>query len=173
MLQYIITCSFIISILFLMTKHPLAMGITLLAQTFLMCLISSSLSKTSWFSYILFLIFLGGMLVLFIYVTALASNEMFSLSMSLALFSISFISISLMIMFLTDSMILSNFLNNMEMNSLSTIMNFMEEDIINLNKLYNFPTNMMTLLLINYLFLTLIVVVKITENSTGPLRNMN
>ena len=36
---------------------------------------------------------------------------------------------------------------------------------MNLNKLYNFPTNILTVLLINYLFLTLIAAVKITLNN--------
>lgn len=47
---------------------------------------------------------------------------------------------------------------------------FINEDSISLNKLYNFPTNILTILLINYLFLTLIAVVKITNIFEGPLR---
>jgi NADH-ubiquinone oxidoreductase chain 6 len=39
-----------------------------------------------------------------------------------------------------------------------------------LNKLYNFPTNFLTVLLINYLFLTLIAAVKVTNVHYGPLR---
>lgn len=40
-------------------------------------------------------------------------------------------------------------------------------------KLYNIPSNILTILLINYLFLTLIVVVKVTNFFYGPLRNIN
>jgi NADH-ubiquinone oxidoreductase chain 6 len=47
---------------------------------------------------------------------------------------------------------------------------FVNENTIILNKLYNFPTNILTILLINYLFLTLIAVVKITNIFEGPLR---
>ena len=50
------------------------MGLTLLIQTILVSIISGLITKTFWFSYILFLVFLGGILVLFIYVTSLASN---------------------------------------------------------------------------------------------------
>ena len=40
-------------------------------------------------------------------------------------------------------------------------------------KLYNFPTNIITIILALYLFLTLIVVVKITNIFEGPLRHIN
>jgi len=68
-----------------------------------------------------------------------------------------------------------NFINisiiyNNEINQTNFIVSYINENIINLNKLYNFPTNLITLLLINYLFLTLIVVVKITNIFYGPLR---
>merc|ERR1739838_23170 len=57
--------------------HPLAIGLALLFQTILICCTTGLSNLSFWFSYILFLIFLGGILVLFIYVTSLASNEMF------------------------------------------------------------------------------------------------
>lgn len=50
---------------------------------------------------------------------------------------------------------------------------FVIEDILSLNKIYNFPTNLITLLLINYLFLTLLITVKITKKNYGPLRPIN
>jgi len=72
--------SFICSSIFSTIKHPLAMGLILLIQTIFICLLRGLLIKSFWFSYILFLIFIGGILVLFIYVTSLASNEIFSFS---------------------------------------------------------------------------------------------
>ena len=45
-----------------------------------------------------------------------------------------------------------------------------DENTINLNKLYNFATNILTVLLFNYLFLTLIATVKITNIVYGPLQ---
>nr|AMN09026.1 NADH dehydrogenase subunit 6 [Paradelphomyia sp. ZK-2016] len=173
MLQfYLIMYSLIMSILFMQMKHPLSMGITLLMQTVLVCLISGLFSKTFWYSYILFLIFVGGMLVLFIYVTSLASNEMFSMSVkSLFIFIIMFMFIN-MILMMTDNLLINNLLMNSDMNSIINNNNFIVENTISLNKLYNFPTNYMTLILINYLFLTLIIIVKITNNFFGPLRQM-
>nr|YP_009479345.1 NADH dehydrogenase subunit 6 [Sabethes belisarioi]AVV61081.1 NADH dehydrogenase subunit 6 [Sabethes belisarioi] len=161
-----------ISFIFMQMKHPLAMGLMLLIQTCLISLIMGIFTKTFWFSYILFLIFMGGMLILFIYVTSLSSNEMFSFSIKLSiLFLFSFI-FSLFMMFIIDKLITENFISNIEMNSLNNL-SFMNEDIISLNKMYNFPTNYITILLINYLFLTLLMTVKITKKNYGPLRPMN
>nr|UOU85133.1 NADH dehydrogenase subunit 6 [Tipula paludosa] len=169
-----ILCTLILSFLFTQMKHPMSMGLILLAQTFFICLITGSLMKTFWFSYVLFLIFIGGMLVLFIYMTSLASNEMFNFSTkTFLLISFLLLTTMLIIFFMNDFSYFNYFSMNAEMTPIINEMNFIKENSINLNKLYNFPTNMLTLLLINYLFLTLIIIVKITNNFFGPLRQIN
>nr|YP_010621042.1 NADH dehydrogenase subunit 6 [Periplaneta svenhedini]WAX39425.1 NADH dehydrogenase subunit 6 [Periplaneta svenhedini] len=156
------------SMMFTQMNHPLAMGLMLLIQTIIMCMVSGLLSQSFWFSYILFLIFLGGMLVLFIYVTSLASNEMFFMSTKMML-------IMTMIMFMLMWTINTNMMmtNNMEIMIHENIYNSDSEFINSLMKLYNQPTNLITIMLASYLFLTLIVVVKITNIVKGPLRQMN
>nr|QEE94278.1 NADH dehydrogenase subunit 6 [Anopheles darlingi] len=169
----IMTLCLIMSFIFMQMKHPLSMGLMLLIQTFLTCLITSIYVKTFWFSYVLFLIFLGGMLILFIYVTSLSSNEMFSMSFSLSMISLMIFSFFTIIFFIMDKSLIEQFIMNMEMEQLSNMNNLINENILSLNKMYNFPTNLITLLLINYLFLTLLVTVKITKKFYGPLRPMN
>nr|DAA06270.1 TPA_exp: NADH dehydrogenase subunit 6 [Drosophila grimshawi] len=174
MLQLILySMIFVTSIIFINMIHPLAMGLTLLIQTILICLISGLMTKTFWFSYILFLIFLGGMLVLFIYVTSLASNEMFNLSIKLTLISSVMIFLFMLISFIIDKNSTTFFLMNNEMESIQKLYSYILENSLSLNKLYNFPTNFLTILLMNYLLITLIVVVKITKMFKGPLRIMN
>nr|YP_009487924.1 NADH dehydrogenase subunit 6 [Anopheles antunesi]AWB98183.1 NADH dehydrogenase subunit 6 [Anopheles aff. lutzii B PGF-2018]AWB99158.1 NADH dehydrogenase subunit 6 [Anopheles antunesi]AWB99392.1 NADH dehydrogenase subunit 6 [Anopheles aff. lutzii B PGF-2018]AWB99405.1 NADH dehydrogenase subunit 6 [Anopheles aff. lutzii B PGF-2018]AWB99925.1 NADH dehydrogenase subunit 6 [Anopheles antunesi] len=169
----IMTLCLIMSFIFMQMKHPLSMGLMLLIQTFLTCLITSIYVKTFWFSYVLFLIFLGGMLILFIYVTSLSSNEMFSMSFKLVMMSLTIIFFMNILFFIMDKSLIDQFMMNMEMEKLSNINNLINENILSLNKMYNFPTNLITLLLINYLFLTLLVTVKITKKFYGPLRPMN
>nr|AVM85128.1 NADH dehydrogenase subunit 6 [Anopheles gambiae] len=163
----------IMSFIFMQMKHPLSMGLMLLIQTFLTCLITGIYVKSFWFSYVLFLIFLGGMLILFIYVTSLSSNEMFTMSFKLTMFSLVLFSLSMVIFFILDKTLIEQFIINMEMEKFSMMNNLINENILSLNKMYNFPTNLITLLLINYLFLTLLVTVKITKKFYGPLRPMN
>nr|YP_010447344.1 NADH dehydrogenase subunit 6 [Piophila casei]UTN43264.1 NADH dehydrogenase subunit 6 [Piophila casei] len=161
------------SFIFTQMNHPLAMGLMLLIQTILICLITGLMTKSFWFSYILFLIFLGGMLVLFIYVTSLASNEMFSLSMKLTISSFILLFILMTSAFFMDKLSTSLFYMNNEMESLTNLYSYFTENALSLNKLYNYPTNLINILLMNYLLITLIAVVKITKLFYGPLRLMN
>lgn len=165
--------SLICRTIFITIKHPLAIGLILLIQTLLICLITGIISKTFWFSYILFLIFLGGILVLFIYITSLASNEIFNFSSKTFTLNIMIILIWNLIIFIRDKSLLINYYIRYEIESLNFIKRFIIENSLILNKLYNFPVNLITIILIAYLFLTLIAIVKITNIFEGPLRPKN
>lgn len=149
------------------------MGLIILIQTLIICLISGILIKTYWFSYILFLTFIGGLLVLFIYVSRIASNELFKPSFN---FKIIFL-ISLFIIFIYQILYKNNlfWLNlsiNSDIDNFNSLRLFIEnENKINLTKLYNTQTFIIILILIIYLFITLIAVVKITNIFYGPLRS--
>nr|YP_011000999.1 NADH dehydrogenase subunit 6 [Stomorhina obsoleta]WPN85796.1 NADH dehydrogenase subunit 6 [Stomorhina obsoleta] len=172
MMQWILlSLLFIFNFIFMNMKHPLAMGLTLLIQTTLVCLTTGLMTKSFWFSYILFLVFLGGMLVLFIYVTSLASNEMFTFSIKLMIISLSIFILLLTTLFFMDKNLLIQY-KNLEINSLYNLNSYIMENSLSLNKLYNYPTNLLTILLMNYLLITLIAVVKITKLFKGPLRPM-
>ena len=56
----------------------MAIGLILLIQTTILCFIRTKIYRRFWFSYILFTIIIGGILILFINITRLASNEIFS-----------------------------------------------------------------------------------------------
>nr|QNE85887.1 NADH dehydrogenase subunit 6 [Ophiogomphus cecilia] len=156
------------SILFTKMNHPMNMGILLLIQTLMTCMLTGLMSHTPWFSYILFLVFLGGMLVLFIYMTSIASNEIFQKSNYLIMIITSTIIMFIMfILMLMDPMMIS-------VNNTSEAMNmnymFKNHESLMLSNLYNMPNAMITLFMVMYLFLTLIVIVFITKSHQGPLR---
>nr|YP_009155111.1 NADH dehydrogenase subunit 6 [Spoladea recurvalis]AII03055.1 NADH dehydrogenase subunit 6 [Spoladea recurvalis] len=164
----------ILSFLMLFMYHPLSMGLMILIQTMLTCLISSFMLSTYWFSYILFLTFLGGLLVLFIYVSSIASNEMFKISFFMKnLFFTYNYNINYISMLSINNLNWMNFsINNLEMkNFFESIMFFNNENKINLSKLYNNQTFMMMMMMIIYLFITLVAVVKVTNIFYGPLRS--
>nr|ASY98168.1 NADH dehydrogenase subunit 6 [Deroplatys desiccata] len=167
----LLTMSIILSIIFLFLNHPLSMGLILFLQTIFMCLISGLLSLSFWFSYILLLIYLGGMLVLFMYVTSLASNEMFFYSNKI-FFMISFLLIFSYFIFNYFDTSNNHYFNNTHENlkNYSSLI-FMPNNF--LMKMYNKPINTMTILIASYLFLTLIAVVKIININKGPLRQKN
>nr|YP_010326970.1 NADH dehydrogenase subunit 6 [Polyptychus trilineatus]UNP54219.1 NADH dehydrogenase subunit 6 [Polyptychus trilineatus] len=160
-----------LSIMMYFLNHPLSMGLMILIQTMLTCMLSGIFIKTYWFSYILFLTFLGGLLVLFIYMSSIASNEIFYLTNNMKIISFLFMMFLFMIQFLFyKNLNWMNLNNNLEMNNFINIMFFNNENNINLNKLYNNFSSKLMLLLIIYLFITLIAIVKITNIFYGPLR---
>nr|AII02309.1 NADH dehydrogenase subunit 6 [Cameraria ohridella] len=162
------------SLMMMFFNHPLSMGLMILLQTIIICMISGMMINSYWFSYILFLTFLGGLMVMFIYVSSMASNEMFSKFINYKLLSM----FLLMLMIITTLMLKTNYLTwmnynfNYEMNEIKyNYIFFNNENMIELNSLYNSHSFMMMLLLINYLFITLIVIVKITNIFYGPIRS--
>nr|UOU84912.1 NADH dehydrogenase subunit 6 [Microchrysa flavicornis] len=161
------------SLTFMQMSHPLAMGLMLLVQSFLACLITGLMFNSFWFSYILFLIFLGGMLILFIYVTSLASNEMFSFSTKLFLMVLITMSLMVTALLVMDNSLISSIFQMDNSLTIHSQTNYLPNNMLSLMNLYNFPTNLITIMLMNYLLLTLIVVVKITNLHYGPLRPMN
>lgn len=138
-------------------------------QTFLLSISIGLINKTFWFSYVLFIIFIGGILIIFIYITTLSSNEKFLISIKFINLFILII-IIIIIYFLIFDLNYINFILNYEINLFKNLNIFLNEDSLNLNKLYSYPTNFSTIFIIIYLFLTLIVIVKITNLFYGPLR---
>lgn len=167
----LLSFSCLIGVIFSIINHPLAIGLVLLCQTLLIALITGLLSPTFWFSYILFLVFLGGILVLFIYVTSLASNEIFSISTQAFLISITFVFGVVAFTFFNDPTLWAPTSPFDQANLLDLVNE--QNNIHLLLKLYNNPTHFLTLLLVVYLFLTLIAVVTITQIFEGPLRSKN
>nr|WCS91937.1 NADH dehydrogenase subunit 6 [Dyscolus oopteroides] len=171
MYYLLLLLSLTMTITFMFLNHPMSMGLILLIQTLLISLMSGMYSYSYWFSYILFLVMIGGMLVLFIYMTSLASNEMFNFSMKMSMFIMTMISIMMMSYFFIDYMYMNPlFKNSNMMEMINDMLMLKNENLISLNMIYNTPNNMITLMLVNYLFLTLIAVVKITDINYGPLR---
>nr|AQP26366.1 NADH dehydrogenase subunit 6 [Hospitalitermes sp. D TB-2017] len=151
------------SLMFTQMKHPMAMGLMLLMQTIMVCLISGTMYKSFWFSYILFMIMIGGMLVLFMYMTSLASNEMFSPSNKMLMTALITMPI------LTYTMPTPT--NNKEMNTHSMMTE--NEITTTTTVMYNQMMGVMTTMLVVYMLLTLIVVVNIINVSKGPLRHVS
>nr|WMV00463.1 NADH dehydrogenase subunit 6 [Rhodopsalta microdora] len=139
----------ILSMNFIFMKHPLSMGLILLIQTMLSCLICSFYLSCHLFSYILFLIFIGGMLILFMYMSSIASNEKFLFSMKLMM--LNFLSFTLINLFNMIDLKMLNIKNN--------ITTYMNHDNFMMMKMYIIPSGMMTLILTVYLLFVLIIVI--------------
>lgn len=134
------------------------MGLTLIIQTALAAVIAGIISRTFWFSYLLVLIFLGGILILFIYVSTLAPNEPLN-SPSPQIF----LTFLLLIMFIIFSFLMPSHLRTNDNIYRLSPFSWMTSETL----LWFFA------FIIIFLFFVLVAIVKITKFWTGPLRPIN
>nr|QFK69071.1 NADH dehydrogenase subunit 6 [Phymatostetha stalii] len=167
----IIMMSLMMSSLFPTMKNPLSMGFTLLVQTGLSCLLNGMNNYSYWFSYLLFITYIGGMMVLFIYMASIASNMKFKFSIKLMIMMM-IMTMMLMMVSMTDNTLMNE--NNMNefINYELTAKNNNKE-MLSIMKMFNMPTMMITIMLIIYLLFTMISIIKITNKKEGPLRTKN
>nr|WON66092.1 NADH dehydrogenase subunit 6 [Anotylus sp. 'Oxytelopsis' 1 HFZ-2023b] len=150
-----------LSFIFIFMKHPISMGITLLLQTIMTALLMNMLLSNAWFSYIMLLIMIGGLLILFIYMTSLVANEKFKFNPLILIINI----ITMMILFIMNT--LTDTFNLMMLNKSNL------EFLLNLNTNFNkflMSSTMIMLIMIIYLLIVMISVVKISNFKSGPLR---
>nr|QQQ88682.1 NADH dehydrogenase subunit 6 [Hyalella kochi] len=159
MLFMSLNLSFISAYMFTMVSSPLGLGIIVIIFSFFISMSMSLLCVTSWFSLLLFMLFLSGMMIIFVYICSLASNENYFYSISVGYLMLLF---SLLLLIYPDT------------NKLMTIssMNYTEMDsAVLMYKVYSFNTYMFAVVLIIYLLITLLAVVKLSVISESPLRS--
>jgi len=77
-------------LIFPLIAQPLRLGLSIIISSLLLCILTA-LTISSWYAYILFLIYVGGLLVMFAYVAALSPNVLFAGAGPLISFSIAFL----------------------------------------------------------------------------------
>nr|AML26243.1 NADH dehydrogenase subunit 6 [Scydmaeninae sp. BMNH 1274313] len=145
------------SMLFIILSHPLSISLMLIYYTIMSLIYIGYMLSNFWFSYIIFLIMIGGLMILFMYMTSIASNEKFNFSYY---YSMSFIFIS--------NILFMNYYYKIK--PLFKMNNYLS---LNLTKLFMFPYNFIMIFMISYLFITLLATIKIINIKSGPLRQIN
>nr|WRK21515.1 NADH dehydrogenase subunit 6 [Selenocephalus sp.] len=146
-----------VSTMILTLKTPMSMGIMLMIQTSLSTILMSKFLSSSWMPMIVFLMLIGGLLILFMYMSSIASNEKFSHN----------IMIMLIVIFLIVPM--EELMFETQMNE--TMEMLTKPESITLMKIYNEKTLMITVFMFMYLLLTMIIVTLIIKVFKGPLRS--
>nr|AVW86130.1 NADH dehydrogenase subunit 6 [Halosydna sp. YZ-2018] len=157
MLLFISSSIFIsMSLSLILASSPLSMGLWVLLIA-LSAAFFVGVIFNSWFAFIIFLIYIGGMLVMFAYFAALTPNQPLGLFSMLVFSFISFISVSSLSFFLklTGPNLISN-----------NISDFSQSITI----LYIPMNSNILLLLASILFFVLVAVVKVANINKGPLR---
>jgi NADH-ubiquinone oxidoreductase chain 6 len=141
----------IFNTLFIFLNHPLTIGIVLIAQTIIIAIFSGLVLPSFWYSYILVLVFLGGLLILFIYVSTMAANE------QIGAIPITFMALTLLFIFSIINFRVKFVPRNLFSNNDSTTLKE------NYAWIFSLPSSVLAGFLIIYLFIVLIAIVKITK----------
>nr|YP_009710403.1 NADH dehydrogenase subunit 6 [Ampithoe lacertosa]QFX74905.1 NADH dehydrogenase subunit 6 [Ampithoe lacertosa] len=156
---------YIMTTIFIISNHPLMMGFTLMTSSVIYAVMLYLLNSSSWLMYILIMIFVSGVMVMFIYMASLSSNEPMTFSLSL------FLKMTLMFMlpmlfFILTKQLKTNYLVSPLMNQF-----FKPQSMELIYKTYNKIMLETTVMLTVYLFIVLVVAVKIVNNFKVPLRS--
>nr|QNZ88939.1 NADH dehydrogenase subunit 6 [Hemiclepsis yangtzenensis] len=148
----------------LMTNILMAMFLTMMTlktpviMTFnilMMALITSwmyAFSLSSWYSFLIYLIYIGGMLIMFAYFVALSPNQHLKIKLYLMTFFMTFLALMLPSSMVPDKMIIHN------MHSFNSNDLYLD---------YNIP---MLFFLVLLLLFMMLMIVKMINMSKGPLR---
>nr|YP_010582945.1 NADH dehydrogenase subunit 6 [Thampoa tiani]UGN61391.1 NADH dehydrogenase subunit 6 [Thampoa tiani] len=144
----------------LVLKTPMSLGLILMTQTITVIIFMNSVLYSSWFPMITFMMMIGGLLIMFMYMSSIASNEKFKIKINLA--------IILIIMFMiNDEMMIETQINEIQEMETSSNLNF------SLTSIFNNKSMLLTIMLVLYLLLTMISITKMVKHHMGPLRKMN
>ena len=152
---------------FPLLRNPLSMGVILLFCVISIALLLGLLRRTMWVSYTLVLVLVGGLLVVFIYVALLASNELFERITTKRI---------LFVVILSSGVLFSTFnfftieLTRNSANHLEYLRWGDTTPMQWLTAFYSSELGSLTLFLAFYLLFTLIIVVSVSKNMALALR---
>nr|BDQ44049.1 NADH dehydrogenase subunit 6 [Amynthas bimaculatus] len=153
LMMYLILMTTSTMMLYLSTT-PIMLGINILIMALLLSITLAS-SMSSWYAFLVFLIYVGGMLVMFAYFLALAPNQQMPTKSNMV-YMMATLAILTTVATITDTQIF--------------ISQEMHQDNL---YLYSSSTAPFLILLALILLLTMVIVVKLTNRSSGPLRPFN
>nr|YP_010596819.1 NADH dehydrogenase subunit 6 [Stenocephus fraxini]WAK85078.1 NADH dehydrogenase subunit 6 [Stenocephus fraxini] len=162
--------------LIIMSIHPVTLMLLLILFSLLVSMKIKFIYSNFWFSYMLFLAMIGGVLIMFLYLTSTASNEKIKINLSyliLILFTmfcmlIMFMSITLYYDLYSMSLTMNNNIN-MNQNFFLTTNNWSNMMSYKSLNMFN-DTYKMSLMIMMYLLFTLYTLMKLCMKMYGPLR---
>lgn len=150
--------------------HPLTLMLILILLTFIITL-QINCTFTSWLPFILFLTIIGGLIIIFIYITRLTNNELFTINLKLILKNIlKTLPILLIIIFIYYFNTNRYTIINKQYNWLTNFSYNTSNQNNNINILYINFYNKSTLFLILYLYYSIICIINICSKFKAPLR---
>nr|BDQ43581.1 NADH dehydrogenase subunit 6 [Amynthas quintanus] len=153
LMMYLILMTTSTMALYLSTT-PIMLGINILVMALLLS-VTLATSMSPWYAFLVFLIYVGGMLVMFAYFLALAPNQQMPTKSNMAYVLMTLLILTAMAV-ITDIEI------------------FIPQELCqDITYLYSTSTAPILIMLALILLLTMVIVVKLTNRLGGPLRPFN
>nr|AHB23391.1 NADH dehydrogenase subunit 6 [Limnoria quadripunctata] len=152
----------IVVLLLLSSITPQSVVLLLISETLIISIVLSMTKSSMWLSYFLFLMILGGLIVIFSYMCLLCPSDLFDPSPSL-FFSLKFMLLMLCLMSLKIWLPFSEMIN------LTCLYNTWAQ----VSQLYYLSYFMLYLFMALYLFITLLFIINLMKIHKGPLRFYN
>lgn len=147
--------------------HPISLIFILIILTSIISLKINYIYK-SWLSFILFLTIIGGLIVIFLYITRLTNNELFFLNIKIIFINfLKIIFIVILIYLIYYNLNIFFFNSNLNKSFYNYIFIW---DLNNINFLYKKIYNKSTIFIIFYLYYSIIIIINICSNYKSPLR---
>nr|YP_010038648.1 NADH dehydrogenase subunit 6 [Eutrichosiphum pasaniae]QOY44598.1 NADH dehydrogenase subunit 6 [Eutrichosiphum pasaniae] len=160
MTKIIILINLLMSSILMIMKSPLSTNLNILIQTISLTMMINLINKTSWISFMLFILYVGGLMIIFLYISSIAFNE---LNMNKN-YKFILIKLTLILIFFYN---LKNFiiLENFQLEN-----KFIFEDNYYFINMFLMPNNLMIYFMLMILLFMLILIIWLLKNNKGPIR---
>nr|YP_009051646.1 NADH dehydrogenase subunit 6 [Sitobion avenae]AII03067.1 NADH dehydrogenase subunit 6 [Sitobion avenae] len=163
MLKIILLTNLIMAIMLTMMKSPISSNLIILIQTMTLTMMINLINKTSWISFMVFILYIGGLMIIFLYISSIAFNELnINKNYKNMIYKLIFMCFMLFYFKL--------FLNMENMNYENK---FMFEDNFYLLNMFMLPNNIMIYMIMFILFFMLILIIWMLKINKGPIRQKN
>lgn len=153
--------------------HPLNFRLILVIYSIILCLNINFLSRNFWYSYILFLVIIGGLIILFLYFTRIANNELINFNLNFLKYFVKKIILIIFLIILIKIFFLKNIFNLIFTEIFNLNLLLIKINDLNIKYIYIDFYLDLNLYIILYLFLTIIGSILICKKELIPFRQIN
>nr|BCM73192.1 NADH dehydrogenase subunit 6 [Chaetosiphon fragaefolii] len=159
-MKFILLTNLMMAIMLTMMKSPISSNLIILIQTMTLTLMINLINKTAWISFMIFILYISGLMIIFLYISSIAFNELnLNKNYKNMMFKLIII-LSMMFYFKTSF--------NME--NMNYENKFMFEDNFYMMNMFMLPNNMLIYMIMFILFFMLIMIIWLLKINKGPIR---
>nr|YP_009400279.1 NADH dehydrogenase subunit 6 [Nurudea yanoniella]ARW70279.1 NADH dehydrogenase subunit 6 [Nurudea yanoniella]QBK84296.1 NADH dehydrogenase subunit 6 [Nurudea yanoniella] len=159
LIKMIMWINLMMSMTLIILKSPLKSNLLILFQTIMLTMMINLINKTSWISFMIVILYIGGLMIIFLYISSIAFNEI-NMHFNYKNIIKNLMIMSMFMYYMKPLMLMENFKFN----------NLLFEDNFFMINMFNTPNNMMMYFIMMMLFTMLILIIWLLKFNKGPIR---